>query len=438
MPLPLQAEAALVAKSSGLRRMPKTIDVVFRSETGTVGKRDSLTHWIHSYPAKMFHRIPQVLLSRLPPEPKLRILDPFCGSGTVLLEAVAKGHTAIGIDVNPLARLISLVKVTPLCPNHLRSHLAGILARGRSARKLISNETLDYWFKPGPREALESLEEAIRKVRHEECRHFFQICLSAIVRKASLADPSIPPPVRLTRERAKLANLRYRTNLRYAEKLDAEGVFSLFEVSVARNLLRMGTLFASPNLGTATVLPETRQASDSGLKASSIDLVITSPPYCGAQKYVRSVRLELLLLGYPPDAISEADRRTLGTERLSTKLSAEQFKGSPLAERLHKQIVKTNVTRANMFAQYVNYLDAFAKELARILKPSGEAFVTFGTDRVAGVEVDCAKLFAQAALRHGMTHIATLVDTIPSRGMITNRHASAAVIKDERLVWIRR
>src|SRR5580704_13919107 len=101
--IPVQAEAAFAAKSLGKRGVPKTINVVFRSENGAVGKRDHLTHWIHSYPAKMFHRIPQVILSRLPLKPTLRILDPFCGSGTVLLEAISRGHSAIGIDVNPLA-----------------------------------------------------------------------------------------------------------------------------------------------------------------------------------------------------------------------------------------------------------------------------------------------------------------------------------------------
>jgi hypothetical protein len=297
---------------------------------------------------------------------------------------------------------------------------------------------LDFWFKPGPRQALESLEASIRKVGHESCRNFFLICLSSIVRKASLADPTIPPPVKLNAKRAKLANLRYRTNLRHAQTFDCEGVFELFEDSVARNLRRMDNLFKSQNLGTASILDNRCQAADSGLEDASIDLVITSPPYCGAQKYVRSVRLELLLLGHTSEEIADADRQTLGTERLTSQRSSEPFVGFALSSRLHKRILRTNITRANIFAHYVNYLERFAGELARILKPSAEAFVTFGTDRVTGIEVDCAKLFAQAAVRHGMTHIATLIDTIPSRGMITNRHASAATIKDERVVWVQR
>jgi len=438
MPIPLQAEAALAARMHGQRRIARTVRVVFRSSDGSVGKRDYLTHWIHSYPAKMFHRIPQVILNRLPSKPTLQILDPFCGSGTVLLEAIARGHHAIGIDVNPMARLIARVKVTPICPSHLRSHLAGILERARMDRDLQPNPTLDYWFKPGPRRALEAIEASIRKMRHQECLDFFLVCLSSIIRKCSLADPTIPPPVKLNQARAKVANLRYKTNLRHCQNLKAEDVFRLFSISVERNIRRMDVLFKLDGLGTASVVGEHHQASLSGLNRASIDLIITSPPYCGAQKYVRSVRLELLLLGHSTEAISEADRRTLGTERLSKKAWTTSFTGSPLATRLYKQIVRKNITRANIYAQYVTYLEAFAKEVSRVLKPTGEAFVTFGTDVVARVRVDCAKLFAEAAQREGMSHVATLIDTIPSRGMITSRHSSAATIKDERVVWLKR
>jgi DNA modification methylase len=200
----------------------------------------------------------------------------------------------------------------------------------------------------------------------------------------------------------------------------------------------MQELYRLEGLGSAIIMNGNAEAAASKIRSKSIDLVITSPPYCGAQKYVRTLRLEMLILGISKDTIAEADRRTLGTERLAASLMNETFVSSPLALRLYEAIRKTNPVRASMFAQYVNYLSRFAEELARVLKPTGEAFVTFGTDRMAGIDVDCAKLFADAAKAHDMSHVATLVDTIPSHGMITNRHSSASTIRDERVVWIRR
>ena len=90
----------------GHRRPRQTrdgINVTFRESGGAVGRRDFATHWVHWYPAKMFHRIPSVFLQSLELPPGVIVLDPFCGSGTVPLEANLHGHNAIGIDINPLA-----------------------------------------------------------------------------------------------------------------------------------------------------------------------------------------------------------------------------------------------------------------------------------------------------------------------------------------------
>src|SRR5689334_10703432 len=43
-----------------------------------------------------------------------RILDPFCGSGSILVGAAEKGRAALGIDVNPLATFVARVKLSPL------------------------------------------------------------------------------------------------------------------------------------------------------------------------------------------------------------------------------------------------------------------------------------------------------------------------------------
>ena len=73
-----------------------------------------LVHGIHSYPAMMIYPISRNLLNILTEiRPFNTILDPFSGSGTVLVEAMLKGINRIyGNDLNPLARLISKVKTT--------------------------------------------------------------------------------------------------------------------------------------------------------------------------------------------------------------------------------------------------------------------------------------------------------------------------------------
>ena len=418
--------------------MPPTIYTRFRGAQGEVGRRDFATHWIHWYPAKMFHKIPSEIMASLTAK-ALTVLDPFCGSGTVLLEAALRGHSAIGIDVNPLARLISRVKTTRLDVASLSRRADQTLSRARASR---GNQGVDvlpaYWFLPAARRALVLSHLEVQRVAYRPHRDFLRVCLSATVRQSSLADPSVAPPVRLSSAREKRASARYARDLRRAFNVSSRTVHDSFRKSVESNIARMSELCHCKNYGTARVL-ESAEAAATGLSAQSVDLIITSPPYCGAQKYVRSVRLEMLLLGFDHAEIAEIDRRTLGTERLSVK-NVDGRLDTPLSEAnmLIRRIAQRNTTRALMAAEYICYLTRFAMECYRVLKRGGDAFVTFGTGHVAGIPVAWDRLFRAAAKGAGLRIVAVLVDNIPSRGFMTARHQTSGTINDERVVWLRR
>ena len=416
----------------------REIEVAFRGLGRAVGKRDHATHWIHWYPAKMFHRIPQAILTPEVVKPGSVVLDPFCGSGTVLLEAMLAGYRSLGIDINPLARLITRVKTTPLDERHLLQHLQRILEAAETDTSLSpADPKLVFWFKPQSRRALWNLRRAISRIQHKECRDFFLVNLSAIVRRASWADPSIAPPVKLNRQRAKRANKRYRKALAAAEETNRSAVFCAFAENAKKNIERIKTFQALRPRGKAVALDGRRHAARTGLAHHSVDVILTSPPYCGAQKYVRSLSLEMRWLGLPWEQIAEIDRITLGTERAS---SCHRCMPTPDSEanNLLEKIQRRNPTRAAMFSIYVRYLCDFVSECKRVLKPGGQAFVTFGTSHIAGYRVEMDKYFRAAALREGFRIVATIVDNIPSRGMITKRHRTAGCIKDERVVWVRK
>ncbi len=80
----------------------------FRGETAIIG-----IHGIHTYPAMMLPQIAKKLIEKYGRDKKT-ILDPFCDSGTVLVEGILSGKNAFRYDINPLAILISKVRITSL------------------------------------------------------------------------------------------------------------------------------------------------------------------------------------------------------------------------------------------------------------------------------------------------------------------------------------
>ena len=221
------------------QRYRREINVSFRGRGRgrVVGRRDFATHLIHWYPAKMFHRIPSAFLDTVELPTHANILDPFCGSGTVLLEASLRGHDAIGIDINPLARLISLVKVTVLDPSQLTDQLELLISRARGLRSTPTPQsTLDSWLSSSARVGLHRLAVAIKKIPDEASRAFFLVTLTSIVRRLSKADPAIPPLVRLRQERAKTAGPRYRKALMRSAAVTTAAVYSTFAGAATANI----------------------------------------------------------------------------------------------------------------------------------------------------------------------------------------------------------
>ena len=419
--------------------VPRKLRVVFRHPDGKVGNRDVSTHWLHSYPAKMFHRIPQQILSALDRNGDAVVLDPFCGSGTVLIEAALRGNDAIGIDINPLARLLTKVKSTQLPTRELHRLSDLLLARARTYPvSNLNDEILDFWFKREAQVPLFQLRRAIYDIRNPTYRNFFLITFSSIIRRCSLADPTIPPPVRLSQARIHKGNARYRRHFALAQTLTSQTVYDHFYTALSNNIRRIGQLNLCPNLGRIRVLESRTEAAATTLPRHSVDLILTSPPYCGAQKYVRTVRLELYWLGYNKLEIAAVDRKTLGTERISKARDIDPLlNGNVRQDALVRDVWDKNPVRATMLSAYFHYLERFLRECHRVLRPTGDAFVTLGTSHVAEVRVDMADYFSRLAEDIGFTYVTTLIDSIPSRGLLTARHRSADTIHDEQVVWLK-
>src|SRR5437660_502917 len=104
---------------------------------------------LHPYPAKFVAELPRALLNVLPIPTGAAVLDPFCGSGTTLVECQRCGVPSFGIDLNPIACLMARVKTAPVAAG-LANSINTVLANAKSIRQpsvpVIPN--LDHWFMP--------------------------------------------------------------------------------------------------------------------------------------------------------------------------------------------------------------------------------------------------------------------------------------------------
>jgi len=152
-----------------------------------------LTHSLHPYPAKFPPQLPHTILKQFAHK-KATILDPFCGSGTTLVEARLLGCNAIGVDVNGLSSLLSKVKATPLSQKELvqiKSFLDLIANEDfqwkikRPTIEVKKIEGLEHWFQMNVAEELTHILNLIAELDDVNVRDFLKIVLSSIIVRVS-------------------------------------------------------------------------------------------------------------------------------------------------------------------------------------------------------------------------------------------------------------
>ena len=86
------------------------------------------THGYHRYPAKFLPNVVKKLIDDFALKNAI-IADPFAGCGTTLVEAKTHGYKSLGVDINPVATLITNVKITPIEPNLLNEYFSSLTKR---------------------------------------------------------------------------------------------------------------------------------------------------------------------------------------------------------------------------------------------------------------------------------------------------------------------
>jgi len=334
-------------------------------------------HGFHSYPARLHPLTARRLIEGLS-RPGDRVLDPFCGSGTVLVEARLLGRAALGVDVNPLAIELSELKANgPGAPwvSRLVPMAARVVEHADERRLGKAGATMRYpeadvaLFAPHVLLELDSLKDGITRVESEPVARALFLVLSALLTKVSVRAGD--------------------TGRAEGPKRISSGYPARFFLKKAQDLARRleeAAEYLPPRAPFARVVhgdARDLRAVDDG----KVDLVVTSPPYPGVYDYVVHHRDRLRWLGLPEERFAE---REIGARR--------HARGVPFAPAL---------------GRFEKELGASLSELARTLSPSGTAVLVIADSVLANRAVLADEFVRGLAPRAGLSLVASASQVRP-------------------------
>lgn len=421
----------------------KPVQVNFRDIVPHLSRGERYTHLMHPYPAKLICHIPYFFLNSEYCCPlNGAVLDPFCGSGTVLLEAMLAGRSAFGADANPLARKISRVKTTVLMEDDLRYTLKKLLIEISAENgNNDSSEIQDilFWYPQKTANILTKIIHAINRIENFKIREFFEICISSILKKVSYADPRISVPVRINAEKFEPKTRMYNNAIKHIQGVESLDVLGLFTNVCNINIERITSLRNIDKDVSTTICSDDARKLTTELGGSdliedrTIDLILTSPPYAGAQKYIRASSLNLRWLDIASNQdIRNLKRKNIGREDYRKSEISIPKTGIASADKLLDILSSGGkYERAHIVANYLHEMKIAIDESIRVLKSGGYFIMVIGNNTVCGHEFDTQAYLAEYMINNGLTLEFKLIDDIKSYGLMTKRNKTASRISCE-------
>lgn len=329
-------------------------------------------HGFHAYPARLHPTTAARLVTALANE-RATVLDPFCGSGTIVVEAMLAGRRALGTDLNPLAVRLTRLKTAP----HDRNELSSVLSIARDVARFADDRRMRRagathrfppedvaLFDPHVLLELDSLRTGLLAETSDlpAVRDALELVLSAILTKVSrrASDSSE-------------AQVKKRIRAGFAAELFARKAEELtVRLAQFADRLPAGVPAAMVEMDDAARLRT--------IPASSVDVVVTSPPYAATHDYV---------------AHHAARMRWLG-------LDGRSFETYEMGSRRHYAKVAPDEARAEWSRELARAL----KSLARACRPGGLLALVIGDSAVHGEALRADEIVASVASACGLVLVA--------------------------------
>jgi DNA modification methylase len=385
------------------------------------------THGLHAYAAKC---PPQLVAYGLHyySRPGDRILDPMYGSGTTLVEARIRGRHAVGYDIDPLAYLIARVKIHPLKDlaiekvandvttrveadiNKLKLKRVPEAVRKRAIPPIFTNR--DYWFLPEVAVVLALLASHIREADiTEPMRDFLWVGFSSLI---------------LTKYSVSNARDIIHSRHHFCAHDTPPDVLERFKRRIKLMRSQMADLSRLNSLTpTAQVEARLGDARTFKLRAESIDLVFTSPPYATALDYCRAHFLAVPwmqdILGVNLVDYFQQSSRYIGSER--GKLGREfqcskRLEDFPETSRILKALGRRSIRQANLTQRYFLDMKQVLNKISYVLKDRRHAILVVCPSHIRKTRIPTHKVLIELGRENNLYLKRQYIRTIDARRRI--------------------
>ena len=231
------------------------------------------THGYHRYPAKFLPNLVKKIIEEYT-QPNDLIADFFAGCGTTLVEAKIHGRPSIGVDINPVAELITKAKTNCIEPEKLDRAFKTVCKkfddyREEDFKQIDVHNKIDYWFTPENKFKIAFLYDVILTKRDKTLREFFLVSLSHILKNCSRWLQSSTKPQIDPKKESQDPFLAFKKHTQQMIKKNKEFFIQLNKDSL---------------IGTKCEI-KLEDARSTSLQKESVSAIITSPPYVTSYEY---------------------------------------------------------------------------------------------------------------------------------------------------------
>ena len=334
------------------------------------------------------------------------VLDPFCGSGTVLCEGQKLGLNIMGFDINPLAVLIATVQLEGVPADYAVRSINAINTRLTMLNgnvKPYAFKNIKKWFNDDIIISLSVIRQAIIEETNDRMRRFFWCCFAETVKKFSNTRTST-----------------FKLHVKEQSQIDStiDDTITFFKEHIQNNYVR----YIKDNSVSICLKCGDSKELLGALDANSVDLICTSPPYGDNHTTVTYGQFSILPLLWIDkkdlhiwdetllETFTAIDSASLGgrvKRKLAGEHSYDEFVGSISLEKQKKVIA------------FLEDYEAIFSLSARVLKPGKLLVLTLGNRRVDNKEIAFDVFNDMLARKYGMELDSTITRNIIGKRMPT-------------------